>query len=82
MTLSGLTAIDFAEVDVASGTWSNPNSHPDFSAAGLPVTFGFVRAKAFVAHTNSVLDNWSVSVNETVVDTEHQSWGTLKSLYR
>ena len=82
VTLSGLTAIDFAEVDVASGTWSNPNSHPDFSAAGLPVTFGFVRAKAFVAHTNSVLDNWSVSVNETVVDTEHQSWGTLKSLYR
>ncbi|MBC8423219.1 hypothetical protein H8E07_03770 [bacterium] len=55
MTLTGLTATDFAEVDVNSSTWSNPNSHPDFSAAGLPVTFGYVRAKAFTPHTESVL---------------------------
>ncbi len=81
-SLTGLTAADFDQVDVNSSVWSNPNSHPDFSSGGLPVTFGYVRAKAFVAHTESVLDNWSVTVTEGVVANENQSWGTLKSAYR
>jgi len=81
-TLLGLTETDFVEVDVNAATWSNPNSHPDFSAAGSPVTFGFVRAKAFVGWTESGMDNWTVHVNETVVSTEQKTWGSLKTMYR
>ncbi len=80
--LMGLTENDFVEVDVNSATWSNPNSHPDFSAAGSPVTFGFVRAKAFTGWTESVMDNWLVHVNESVVSNEQQSWGSLKASFR
>jgi len=81
-TLSALTAIDFEEVSVTSSTWSNPASHPDFSAGGAPITFGYVRAKAFISATTSLLDNWSVSVNETPVATEDINWGSAKSIFR
>jgi len=81
-SLTGLTGADFELVDVNSNTWSNPAVHTDFSAAGAPVTFGYVRAKAFIANTESGLDNWGVAVNESAVATESQTWGTLKGLYR
>jgi len=80
--LMGLTETDFVEADVNSATWSNPNSHPDFSAAGSPVTFGFVRAKVFAGWTESTMDNWTVHVNESVVSNEQKSWGSLKASFR
>ncbi len=80
--LTGLTETDFVEVDVNAATWSNPASHPDFSAAGSSVTFGFVRAKAFTGWTESTMDNWTLHVNETVVSTGQKSWGSLKTSYR
>ncbi len=80
--LTGLTASDFERVDVNSVTWTDPSQNPDFSAAGGPVTFGFVRAKAFSPYTNTVLDNWSVGVNESAVAVESKAWGAVKSSYR
>jgi len=82
VSLAGLTELDFEEALVTAPGWTDGSSHPDFSAAGGPITFGYVRAKAFVATTSSVLDNWTVSVNETAVGVETQQWGSLKSLYR
>lgn len=80
--LTGLTATDFEEVVISSPTLTNAASHPDFSATGLPITFGYVRAKAFLATTSSFLDNWSVSINETAVGAETRPWGVVKALYR
>ncbi|MCP4292969.1 MAG: hypothetical protein GY780_14180 [bacterium] len=80
--LTGLTAMDFEEVDVNSATFANSSSHPDFSVAGGPVTFGFVRAKSFIAWTDSRLDNWTLQVNETTVSTDEREWDALKSIYR
>lgn len=80
--LTALTAVDFEEVAVTSTTLSNPASHPDFSASGAPITFGYVRAKAFIGTTTSFLDNWSVAIDEMPVAAEELNWGALKSLYR
>ncbi|PIV82101.1 hypothetical protein COW53_00740 [bacterium CG17_big_fil_post_rev_8_21_14_2_50_64_8] len=80
--LTALTAADFEEVSVTSTTWTNPASHPDFSASGAPITFGYVRAKAFIGATESYLDNWSVAIDELPVDVEELNWGTAKSTFR
>jgi len=80
--ITALTAADFEEVSVTSTTWSNPASHPDFSASGAPITFGYVRAKASVGHTTSFLDNWTVTVVEPAVPTAARSWGAIKSTFR
>jgi hypothetical protein len=80
--LIGLTASDFEEVQVTGSSWSLATSQPDFSSSGAPITFGYVRAKAFVASTSSGLDNWTVSVNESPVATDHANWSTIKGAYK
>jgi len=57
-TLSSLVAADFVNV-------SDPNDHPDFSASGAPITFGFVRYNSTRSAGYSItagIDNWEVSV--------------------
>jgi len=80
--LAGLTATDFEEIQLTGLSWTNPSSHPDFSAAGAPVTFGYGRGMAYDTTIDSSLDNWTVAVNETAVATTTTQWGTLKGLYR
>ncbi|MBM0745055.1 hypothetical protein JOY44_26415 (plasmid) [Phormidium sp. CLA17] len=57
--LNALQAQDF----VAMGT---TNQHPDFSATGAPIQFGFFRANTTTNAQYSIIsgiDNWSVSIN-------------------
>jgi hypothetical protein len=59
--LSGLVAADFSTSIPDGGT-----THPDFSASGAPITFGFVRSNtnsiAGAETTTHGIDNWSVVV--------------------
>jgi hypothetical protein len=60
-TVNGLTAADFT-------TLAGPNDHPDFSAGGSPVTFGFRTANSTSPGGNQSykmvvkFDNWSIQV--------------------
>jgi hypothetical protein len=63
--LGDLQAQDF----VAIGT---TNQHPDFSANGAPIQFGFFRANTTTNAQYSItagIDNWSVSINPTTIGT-------------
>ncbi|MEO8189866.1 MAG: hypothetical protein ABI682_05955 [Acidobacteriota bacterium] len=65
LTLSGLTANDFGRVAVTTTTLFD-TTHPDFSAAGGPIQFGFFRANGSGPSPGYTLtagiDNWSVQV--------------------
>ena len=58
-SLNGLQEQDFSE-------WNNLTSHPDFSASGEPIQFGFVRVNTAIGGgaftTVSGIDNWEVNV--------------------
>ena len=58
-SLNGLQEQDFSE-------WNNLSSHPDFSASGNPIEFGFVRVNTAIGSggftTVSGIDNWEVNV--------------------
>ncbi len=62
---SGLTANDFAEVDVVSGNVLNLTSHPDFSLVGSNLKFGvfsYATSTAFADTITTHFDNLSVNV--------------------
>lgn len=56
LTFAGLSAEDFSTIADAS-------LHPDFSASGAAITFGFFRANGSSNTRVSGIDNWSVTVN-------------------
>ncbi|MGE0857469.1 MAG: hypothetical protein AB7P42_00100 [Gammaproteobacteria bacterium] len=56
VTFAGLSAEDFSTI-------ADVNLHPDFSASGAAITFGFFRANGSSNTRVSGIDNWSVTVN-------------------
>jgi IPTL-CTERM motif len=65
--LSGLTAADFALVNVTTTAIFDNAQHPDFSAGAAPIQFGFFRANGTsingAAYTLSAgIDNWQMTV--------------------
>jgi len=71
-SLSGLTAADFGLVNVTSGGSIFDNTqHPNFSAAGAPIQFGFFRANGTsvggLGYTLSAgIDNWAITLTQGV----------------
>ncbi len=69
--LSALTAADFGRVDVTPLTIFDNTQHPDFSAGGAPLQFGFFRANGTGinggAYTLAAgIDNWQVTLVRAV----------------
>lgn len=65
ISASGLTANDFAEVDVVSGDILNLNSHPDFTLEGSNLKFGvfsYATSTAFADTITTNFDNLNVNV--------------------
>ncbi|MEO8431178.1 MAG: hypothetical protein ABI592_06675 [Acidobacteriota bacterium] len=64
---SGLTAADFARVAVTATSFFDNTLHPDFSASGAPIQFGFYRANSAGAGVNYTLvagiDDFSLAIN-------------------
>jgi hypothetical protein len=66
--LNGLTSADFALVNVTSSTLFDNTQHPNFSAGGGPIQFGFLRANGTSigggGYTLSAgIDNWQITIN-------------------
>ena len=64
---NGLTSFSFHEV-TNSGVYAttiDANSHPDFSASGGQITFGYIVANGWGGTINATtgIDNWSVTLN-------------------
>jgi len=73
LAATGLTATDFVEMTTDGIVL--PESHPDFSAAGGLLEFGFFRHNStpnVSAQTVSGIDNWTVTVHPLVVPPEEQ----------
>jgi hypothetical protein len=66
LTASGLTAASFAKVAVTPTSYFDNTQHPDFSTAGAPIQFGFLRANSAgvgVAYTlTAAIDNWRITI--------------------
>lgn len=62
----GLGATDFGEL---VGMNYAPTSHPDFSASGSPLQFGYVRANSysFSSSLGHAIDNWSFTLETTPI---------------
>ncbi len=65
--LTGLTAADFGLVALTSTNTCDPSVHPNFSAGGAPIQFGFFRANGTGpgggGYTLAAgIDNWSVTI--------------------
>jgi hypothetical protein len=63
--LNNLTALDFGRVNVTTTTLFDNTQHPDFSANGAPIQFGYFRANSTgsVAYTLTAgIDNWQFSI--------------------
>jgi hypothetical protein len=67
LSLSGLTAADFARVLVTGTTYFDNTQHPDFSGAGGPIQVGFFRANGALVSGGYTLvagiDDWQVTIN-------------------
>jgi hypothetical protein len=67
LSLSGLTAADFALVLVTGTTYFDNTQHPDFSSAGAPIKVGFFRANGALVSGGYTLvagiDDWQVTIN-------------------
>lgn len=66
LSLTGLKATDFVEL---SGLGSVAGSHPDFSASGSELVFGYARANStsFSASISQGIDNWSFTLDTSPV---------------
>ncbi len=63
----GLSSNDFDEVSATTVPFVDPLSHPDFSASGAPLTFGFYTANSTFGGGYSRdywVDNWSVTITK------------------
>jgi hypothetical protein len=66
-TLNGLTAADFGRVNVTPFTIVDNTQHPNFSAGGAPIQFGFFRANGTSLNgpgytLSAGIDNWQVTL--------------------
>lgn len=66
-TLNGLTAADFGLVNVTPTTLFDSTQHPNFSAGGAPIQFGFFRANGTGVNgggytLSAGIDNWQVTI--------------------
>ncbi len=70
-SLNGLTAADFGLVNVtSSATIFDNTQHPNFSAAGAPIQFGFFRANGTFGEGYTLsagIDNWQVTIIPAIV---------------
>ncbi|MBI4479302.1 MAG: SBBP repeat-containing protein [Acidobacteria bacterium] len=66
--LSGLRAQQFVEL-IGGSTFLDSNSHPDFSANGSPIDFGFRRANSSAGQYSSSfgIDNWTITLKLVTV---------------
>lgn len=64
--------------------WPHDTSaHPDFSASGDPIYFGFmVGNRSTLDAVSHRYDNWRIWVELPPSDVESGSWGGIKALYR
>jgi hypothetical protein len=66
LSLSALTATDFSRVAVTTTTLFDDTQHPNFSAGGAPIQFGFFRANGSGPSTGYTLvggiDDWQIAV--------------------
>lgn len=62
----GLSAADLALVSLSATTFFDDTQHPDFSASGAPIQFGFLRANTFTGggavNLTAGIDNWQVVI--------------------
>lgn len=76
--LVGLTELDFHLA-------GQPDVHPDFSAAGGLIKFGFVRQNSTYSGGYTILggiDNWSMTLHtDTPVTVESATWSGVKALF-
>lgn len=67
ISLSGLTAADFSLVAVTTSAYFNNSQHPDFSAAGAAMQFGFFRANGNTTGPGYTIvagiDEWEITIN-------------------
>jgi hypothetical protein len=66
-TVSGLTAADFGLVNVTPTTLFDDTQHPNFTATGAPIQFGFFRANGTGVNGGSYtlaagIDNWQITL--------------------
>jgi hypothetical protein len=66
-SLSGLTALDFGGVSLTGSTFVDNTVHPNFSAGGAPIQFGFLRANGTgpggIGYSlGAAIDNWQVTI--------------------
>jgi len=66
-TLNALTAADFGLVNVTQTTIFDNTQHPDFSASGAPIQFGFFRANDTGVNGGGYtlaagIDNWQTTI--------------------
>jgi len=87
LTLSNLSASQFIRVVpfASCGNESDPSSHPDFSASGSPIEFGFVRANSQIDgqgayDITAALDNFHVTVNGVAYIALGDSYSSGESL--
>jgi hypothetical protein len=73
LTLSGLTAADFARVLVTGTTYFDNTQHPNFSSAGAPIQVGFFRANGALVSSGYTLeagiDDWQVTISPAAATT-------------
>lgn len=73
LSLSGLTAADFARVLVTGTTYFDNTQHPDFSSSGAPMKVGFFRANGAQVSGGYTLvagiDDWQVTINPAAAAT-------------
>ncbi len=71
-SLSGLTAADFGLTSPGPSTGCDPSVHPNFSASGAPLKFGFLTANGTgpggggYSSTEGV-DNWQITLQATAL---------------
>jgi hypothetical protein len=71
-SLSGLTAADFGGVSLTGSTFVDNSVHPNFSASGAPIQFGFLRANGTgpggIGYTLAAgIDNWQVTITSAAL---------------
>jgi hypothetical protein len=69
--LSGLTTLDFGLVNVTATTIVDMTQHPDFSAGGAPIQFGYFRANGTGSGGGGYtltagIDNWQITIAAAV----------------
>ena len=79
---TGLIATDFEELSVTSTGTVIAGSHPDFTASGAPIQFGYARGNSSSNARTGRIDNWSVTVSGTATPVSNRTWGEVKTIYR